>query len=98
MKQAIPNIREIVAEIRAALPGFPANKQTELDAFALRIAAELDILDGRVPRVEVPVSTAPEDDNSPSDLDVDPAANPVDSAPEGKPAKLAKTPKAPAAE
>ena len=46
MKQAVPNIREIVAEIRAALPGFPANKQTELDAFALRIAAELDILEG----------------------------------------------------
>jgi hypothetical protein len=46
MKQAIPNMREIVAEIRAALPGFPAAKQTELDTFALRIAGELDILEG----------------------------------------------------
>ena len=46
MKQAIPNMRAIVAEIRAALPGFPASKQTELDAFALRIAGELDILEG----------------------------------------------------
>jgi hypothetical protein len=46
MKHVSQNIREIVAEIRAALPGFPAAKQTELDAFALRIAAELDILDG----------------------------------------------------
>ena len=57
MKQAIPNMREIVAEIRAALPGFPAAKQSELDGFALRIAAELDILEGRPKRrVTVPVT------------------------------------------
>lgn len=46
MKQAIPNIRETVAEMRASLPSFPAAQQGTLDAFALRIAAELDILEG----------------------------------------------------
>lgn len=52
MKKAVPNMREIVAEIRAALPGFPAAKQSELDGFALRIAAELDILEGVTERDE----------------------------------------------
>jgi hypothetical protein len=97
MKQAIPNMREIVAEIRAALPGFPAAKQTELDAFALRISGELDILEGAERSVPAGEPEQSEDDNSPSDLDIDPTA-PASTAPEGKPAKSAKTPKAPAAE
>ena len=46
MKQAIPNIRKTVAEIRASLPSFPAAKQSELDAFISCIDAELDILEG----------------------------------------------------
>lgn len=46
MKEAIPNIRAIVADMRASLPAFPAAQQGKLDAFALGIGAELDVLEG----------------------------------------------------
>ena len=88
MKQAIPNMREIVAEIRASLPGFPANKQTELDAFALRIAGELDILEGA--ERSAPTDGSIGSSDATGEVDTPLPANPVDSEPEGKPAKPAK--------
>jgi hypothetical protein len=46
MKQAIPNIRTIIADIRASLPSYPASQQSALDKLARAIGAELDILEG----------------------------------------------------